>query len=318
MIEASAGLLDLKNKLESVLFATNKRLKLDELMRLIRERDGEKVRQALDLLKVDLESRSVRLVEDNEGLRLVVKEKYLPFVRKVVTQVELPKSLLETLAVVAYKAPVLQSWVIKVRTNKAYKHLDELEELGFLTREKKGRSKLIRLSSKFFDYFEVSEQHIKECLRSVESVVDVLKEHATPGEKEELILKDEKGHDVGARTYDPIQTYDVKLFPEPVEVVEEKVGGLEVYDSEEEKPNESLTPAESSPTESSESSVPKESDVPEEFRAEKYLPKGLFQKGIPPAVEERVAKRVREIVGGKPEEDEHQHEGEVDSDKEKK
>ena len=62
---------------------------------------------------------------------------------------------METLAVIAWKVPVLQSDIISIRTNKAYDHLVELEKSGFISRSKSGRTKLIKLTDRFFNYFDV-------------------------------------------------------------------------------------------------------------------------------------------------------------------
>ncbi len=63
--------------------------------------------------------------------------------------------MIETLAVIAWKAPVLQSEVVRIRTNKAYDHLSELESSGFISRAKHGRTKLVKLTDRFFSYFDV-------------------------------------------------------------------------------------------------------------------------------------------------------------------
>ena len=58
-------------------------------------------------------------------------------VRKIVTETELTRSVMETLAVIAFKYPILQSDLIKLRTNKAYDHLVELEKSGYISRQKR-------------------------------------------------------------------------------------------------------------------------------------------------------------------------------------
>jgi len=54
--------------------------------------------------------------------------------------------------------------------------LDELEELGYLTREKKGRSKLIKLTPKFFDYFDVPPDKLKEKFRNVAALEQAIEQ----------------------------------------------------------------------------------------------------------------------------------------------
>jgi segregation and condensation protein B len=145
-----------KNKVEAILFSSGKKMAVEDIAKLCRT-NAETVTQSLRGLKEDYDRRdsSVLLVEESDGWKLTVHEKYSPIVRKIVTDTELSKTIMETLAVIAWKAPVLQSDIIKVRTNKAYDHLDNLETSGFITRLKHGRTKIIRLTERFFSYFDV-------------------------------------------------------------------------------------------------------------------------------------------------------------------
>ncbi len=155
---------ELKQKIEAILFSAGKEVTINELIRLCRANE-EEIRQAIAELKQQYEaSPSIMLVEEGDAWKLSVREAHLPLVRRVVKQTELTKTIIETLAVVAWKAPVLQSDVVKVRTNKAYDHLRLLEEKGFITRKKRGRTKLINLAQKFFDYFDLRQEQIKQKL----------------------------------------------------------------------------------------------------------------------------------------------------------
>jgi len=142
---------ELRRTVEAVLFAAARKLELEEIAKLCKCQEKELL-DILTALKSDLDTSNspTMLIQDGSAWKLTIREKYVSVIKKVVTQTELPRGLLETLAVVAYKAPVLQSKVVKIRTNKAYDHLNLLEESSFISREKKGRTKLIKLTSKFF------------------------------------------------------------------------------------------------------------------------------------------------------------------------
>lgn len=154
----------LKNKIEAILFASNKPLRLEELCKLAKEDDAELVKKAIADLKEELKQRESSLVimETHGYFHVIVHEDYVPYVKKLATKTELSKTVVETLAVVAHKAPVLQSEVIKIRTNKGYDHLAQLEELGYITRERKGRTKLIKLTSHFFEYFSIGPDELQK------------------------------------------------------------------------------------------------------------------------------------------------------------
>ena len=281
---------NLKNKIEALLFASSKKLSVDELPALTREADFNAIREAVAEFGKDLEAKdsSLVLVEEAGTYRLTVKSEFTPYVKKIVKQTELPKSLTETLAVVAYKSPAKQSEIIKIRHNKGYKHLDELEKSGFIMRVKKGRSKEITLTQKFYDYFELSPDQLKKKFGSLDAIEKNLEQAAA------------------------------KSAAEPkVEVVKEELGRLDVYESEkqttpglsdaievigEEKVEETTEKIiENSPTLSE--AVSDEQKLSEEIEiSAKGKPKKsgnrMFPNGLPPEVEKKVDERVREMVEG--------------------
>ncbi len=155
---------EIKNKAEAILFSTGKKVAIDYVAKLCKA-SKEEVLNALNELKKDYEAKgsSLVVVDEGEFWKFMVRENYSPIVRKIVPQTELTKTMIETLAVVAWKAPVLQSEIIRIRTNKAYEHVSELEKAGFINREKHGRTQLIKLTQRFYDYFDVhNEQEVKD------------------------------------------------------------------------------------------------------------------------------------------------------------
>ena len=89
---------DLKNTLESLLFSSGKKMRLEELSKLSKEKNVELINTTLEELKKELDEKnsSLMLIQEGDFWKLTVRERYLPFVRKIVTQTELPKSILET------------------------------------------------------------------------------------------------------------------------------------------------------------------------------------------------------------------------------
>ncbi len=174
---------DLKRKAEAVLFSVAKKVSVEELGKLCRT-DSETVRKALEELKKEYDNNqsSMMLVQEGDSWKLAVRENYLGLVKKVVKTTEVTKSVMETLAVIAWKAPVMQSEVIRIRTNKAYNHIVDLEESGFISREKKGRSQLIRLTQKFMDYFDSNDEEVKQRFKNIQ-------EPETRVEQKETVLE---------------------------------------------------------------------------------------------------------------------------------
>lgn len=264
---------ELKKQVESILFSVGRKIETSELAKLVKIPE-DRVIPLLQELKGEYDSRnsSLMIVQDGTAWKLTVREAFLSTVRKIVTQTELPKSVMETLAVIAYKAPVLQSNIIKVRTNKAYDHLALLEQDGFLTRVKHGRTKMIRLAQKFFDYFDIPEDQLKQKFSNVLALEKAIqekegeiesKQDAMLEQHEQMKIRDEehKKHveaehkrldeelaklpeidlvdDEGDRH--KLQTYPTTPAPEgpamlspQIEVI--KTAGLETYGEEEVEP----------------------------------------------------------------------------------
>ncbi len=161
---------DLRKQIEAILFASGKKITYEELARLC---DSEifAVKSELQNLKQEYEEREspIILTEESDGWKMTVREKYLSLVHKMLPETELSKSVLETLAVIAWKHPVLQSDVIKIRTNKAYEDIQELVERGFISKEKSGRSYIIKVTNKFNEYFELpNKEAIKKIFKDIQ------------------------------------------------------------------------------------------------------------------------------------------------------
>jgi len=175
-----------KNKVEALMFAVAKRIHLEEISKITGIIDIETIKSVLNELKTEYDAKGSSMVLNDEGdgyWKLTVKDHYLPMVQKVVTQTELDRPLMETLAVIAWKYPVLQADVIKIRHNKAYDHLKQLEDLGFIARNRFGRTNKITLTQKFFEYFDLpSKDQAKEVFKNI--VPEKIKARIEKDEKE--------------------------------------------------------------------------------------------------------------------------------------
>lgn len=190
--------VSLAKQVESILFSSGKKVEIEELMKLCKT-DKESIKKAISELvkKYDAAESSLMLVEEGTSYKLTVREQYYSLVKNIVTETELPRTIIETLAVVAWKAPVLQNKVISVRTNKAYDHLKFLEESGYITRQKQGRTKVIKLAQKFYDYFDLPKEKVKDRFGKFENVEKAITEKEAEAksikkamEKQEKELKD--------------------------------------------------------------------------------------------------------------------------------
>lgn len=255
---------ELKERVESVLFSAGKKLPIAEIARLCGKRLLADIESALHELREDyLHKGGLVVLNDGDEWRITVKERYMPYARKITTKVELTKTYMETLAVVAYKSPVLQSAIIKIRTNKAYDHLAQLEQMGYITRTKHGRTKLIRLAPKFFDYFDVPQEALKQKFEPVKEMEMEVAEKEAEKEminqkiaekKAEMLAKEQEiknqqkeeitkvSEEIEGMPKIQLETYNTKVeetevsdYPEGSQVELEKLGELEIYRTEQRK-----------------------------------------------------------------------------------
>lgn len=145
------------NKVEAVLFASGKALDETHIKELT-ELKPKETRTALENLQKLYAERNSALFIWNEGekWKINVKEDYISLVKTLAAETELERAVLETLAIIAYRSPVLQTDVIKARGSGAYEYIGELVEKGFITKEKEGRSFKLKITDKFYHYFDVA------------------------------------------------------------------------------------------------------------------------------------------------------------------
>src|SRR3989344_3405131 len=100
-----------KEKAEAILFASGKMMKFDDIARLGRFRNREILQEVLEELKKEYDEKpgSLKIFNDGEIWKLNVSDKHIDTVKNIISETELTKSVTETLAVIAFKYPILQS-----------------------------------------------------------------------------------------------------------------------------------------------------------------------------------------------------------------
>ncbi len=150
-------------RVEAVLFAVGKEITVERLSSLCNLEQKEVEEILLHLQQTYTErDLAFHLVQRENGWKLTVRDEYLPLVSSLVHSTELEKPLMETLAVIAWKYPIVQSEIVKLRNASAYDHMKELEERGFIMKEKAGRTYKVKLTKKFFEYFDLPSEEAKQ------------------------------------------------------------------------------------------------------------------------------------------------------------
>ena len=225
---------ELKRRLEALLFAAGRKVTIDELSNLCGVPSSGLIQQLLKEVKEEYEARDspLLLTPETDGWKLTVREKYLDVVQRINPHTELSKQATETLSIIAWNQPIMQADVIAVRTTAAYDHIKELEEMGFITKVKHGRTFVLKITPKFFDYFDIPKK---------DSAKQIFKEIPQIELEAAFSKLVEKNKDAEQKKLDGLDVYET--IPE-MEDLEKKgmhpkmVVQLETYGENKEQPQE--------------------------------------------------------------------------------
>ena len=149
-------------KVEAALFIAGRFLTLQELI-LLTDINPIQLKSIIHNLEKKYQGQTLRIVRRNESYKMDIAEKYHYLINKLATGTsEFTKAEKETLAIIAYKQPVKQSVVIKIRGNKSYDHIKKFRDLGLVNTKREGHTLILSLSEEFYEYFNVSENKKEE------------------------------------------------------------------------------------------------------------------------------------------------------------
>ena len=145
--------------LEAVFFISGRYLSMPELISLSDLNPiiiGDLIERLKD--KYEKEESALEIIEKNGLWKMDVCQEYSNIINKLATgSAEFSKAEQETLAIIAYKQPIKQSVVIKIRGNKAYDHIKKLSDLDLIKRKKMGHTYELSISEDFYDYFGIQD-----------------------------------------------------------------------------------------------------------------------------------------------------------------
>lgn len=197
-----------KKKVEAVLFTVGKFITIEEIAKACNIGSVGYVKQIIEELKKEYETRdtSLQIIQEENKYKLNIRKEFGHLTNKLVSETEFDAPTTKTLAIIAYKQPMLQAEVIKIRGNKAYDHIKVLKEAGLITAEKSGRTRLLKLTPKFYDYFDVMEHELI-------SKIQILKQPEEPQveNKPESQTSTENKSEPTETTKDPEENNTAKL-----------------------------------------------------------------------------------------------------------
>ncbi len=184
-----------KRVIEAALFMSSEPLDIKQLSRLTGISSLGHLEEKLGELSREYESRGIEIVKTPEGWWMQVRQDILGKVAHLSKYSDLEEGHKRTLALVAYREPILQSKIVKSQGNKAYSYVKKLEKKGLVKTERMGRSKLVTLTREFERYFGDEKEKIRNRLirtaermekeQSLETEKDPQKKITEPVPKEE-------------------------------------------------------------------------------------------------------------------------------------
>jgi segregation and condensation protein B len=144
--------------IEASLFVAGRFLNIEELV-MLTDLNQSMIKDSLDILIKKYSNGPIIIISKNDSWKMDVATEYHYLINKLATGTpEFTKAEQETLAIIAYKQPVKQSVVIKIRGNKSYDHIKKFQDLGLVVAKPRGHTLELSLSEEFYEYFSVHQK----------------------------------------------------------------------------------------------------------------------------------------------------------------
>ena len=158
-------MLDLKNKIEALIFLSKEPLSIDELTKYFKL-EKQQIEEAVDELKEDKKNTGINLKTDKGILSFVTNpscgEEIKNFFHPEMKIKKLSKSTMETLAIIAYKGPITKGEIEVIRGVSAEKAISNLLEknLIYISGKKKsiGTPNIYNVTEDFYSYLNIDKE----------------------------------------------------------------------------------------------------------------------------------------------------------------
>ena len=164
---------------EAALYVSGRPLDLKTIGSVIGARSEDKIRGIASAVSERYRTANspLQVVELPDGRFVMqLKAEFAKHVRKLANRPLLTPGPLRTLSFIALKQPITQSYVVRVRGKLAYIHVKQLKDMDLIVDEKIGRTRLLRTTSTFADYFNLNHDPLlmrKELKKALQIGEDV-------------------------------------------------------------------------------------------------------------------------------------------------
>lgn len=149
--------IDSKKLVEAVLFMSQSAISLAEIAKATGIASPGHIKSALEQLIAEYSSKdtSLMIYSIADKYMFGLKEPYSSKVSSLANGPDLSRGALRILAYISKNEGIVQSQIIKIFGTSAYDYIKELTETEFIETKKEGRSKKIKTTHKFKEYFNV-------------------------------------------------------------------------------------------------------------------------------------------------------------------
>ncbi|MEJ5357528.1 MAG: SMC-Scp complex subunit ScpB [Desulfobacterales bacterium] len=169
---------DLKNIIEALLFVADEPLAVERLRQVIGPVEGAEIHAALSQLQAEIEERrgGFTLVEVAGGFQFRTRPEYGPWVKRLLDPrpVRLSKAALETLAIIAYKQPIIRAEIEHLRGVDCGGVLRQLLERKLIRvlgrKEIPGRPLIYATTKRFLEVFDLKDLNDLPTPREIEEL----------------------------------------------------------------------------------------------------------------------------------------------------
>lgn len=146
--------MDQKKIIEAALFMSPKAIPIEELAKTI-GLGPLSAKEIIDAFLREFNARdsALEIISVENKYQMCVRKEFEPSVKQFATEAEFNKSTQKTLALIAFKQPIKQSLVIKLRNVKGYDHIKTLVEKGLVVKSPSGRTFILKTTKKFLEQF---------------------------------------------------------------------------------------------------------------------------------------------------------------------
>jgi segregation and condensation protein B len=150
---------EIRARIEAALYSSGRALDAEQLSKAAGISSKKRAMDEAKAIQSRMKSMlsAIEVVEyPGQRFAMQLKAEYTHVARKFATKPLLSKAALRTLSFIAYFQPISSADLALRRGSQAYDHVKDLEEVGFVAWERKGRSKLYRTTTEFSEYFGLS------------------------------------------------------------------------------------------------------------------------------------------------------------------